>query len=99
MDTYEAIVTRRSTRSYRPDPVEPEKLRKIIEARRHARRGNVALALETRLLGEDRVEHGVRYLVADLVGMTLGHRLGGKEIVPGRHVSPFLPHGGNVFGA
>jgi len=39
MDTYEAIVTRRSTRSYRPGPVEPEKLRKIIEAGRHAPSG------------------------------------------------------------
>ena len=39
MDTFEAIVTRRSTRSYRPDPVEPEKLQKIIEAGRHAPSG------------------------------------------------------------
>ena len=39
MDTFDAIVTRRSTRSYRPDPVEPEKLARIIEAGRHAPSG------------------------------------------------------------
>ena len=32
MDTYEAIVTRRSTRKYKPEAVDPEKLQKIIEA-------------------------------------------------------------------
>ena len=36
MDAIEAIFTRRSTRNYRPDPVEPEKLEKIIEAGRRA---------------------------------------------------------------
>ena len=39
MDTYEAIITRRSTRKYKPDAVEPEKLQKIIEAGRYAPSG------------------------------------------------------------
>lgn len=39
MDTYEAIITRRSTRSYKPDAVEPEKLQKVIEAGRFAPSG------------------------------------------------------------
>ena len=36
MDAFEAIITRRSTRNFRPDMVEPEKLEKIIEAGRRA---------------------------------------------------------------
>ncbi len=32
MDAMEAILTRRSTRNYLPDPVEPEKLRRILDA-------------------------------------------------------------------
>lgn len=39
MDTYEAIVTRRSTRKYKPEAVDPEKLQKIIEAGRYAPSG------------------------------------------------------------
>ena len=39
MNTYEAIMTRRSTRNYKPDPVEYEKLQKIIEAGRFAPSG------------------------------------------------------------
>ncbi len=39
MDALEAILTRRSTRNYRPDPVEPEKLAKILEAGRQAPSG------------------------------------------------------------
>ncbi len=39
MDTYEAIITRRSTRKYKPVPVEPEILQKIIEAGRYAPSG------------------------------------------------------------
>ena len=39
MDALEAIVTRRSTRSYRPDPVDPEKLDRILEAGRQAPSG------------------------------------------------------------
>ena len=39
MDAYEAIITRRSTRKYKPDPVEPEKLEKVIEAGRYAPSG------------------------------------------------------------
>jgi nitroreductase len=39
MDTYDAIITRRSTRSYKPDAVESEKLNKVIEAGRFAPSG------------------------------------------------------------
>lgn len=39
MNTYDAIITRRSTRSYKPDAVESEKLNKVIEAGRFAPSG------------------------------------------------------------
>ena len=39
MDALEAILSRRSTRSYKPDAVENEKLQKIIDAGRHAPSG------------------------------------------------------------
>lgn len=39
MNALDAIMTRRSTRSYKPDPVEPEKLNAVIEAGRHAPSG------------------------------------------------------------
>ncbi len=39
MDALEAIVTRRSTRNYQPDPVEKEKLDQILEAGRQAPSG------------------------------------------------------------
>lgn len=39
MDTFEAIITRRSTRNYKEDPVETEKINKIIEAGRRAPSG------------------------------------------------------------
>lgn len=39
MDAYEAIITRRSTRKYKPDAVAPEQLQKIIEAGRYAPSG------------------------------------------------------------
>ncbi len=39
MDAYDAIMTRRSTRAFKPDEVEKEKLRKIIEAGRFAPSG------------------------------------------------------------
>ena len=39
MDTFEAIITRRSTRKYKPEAVEPEKLQKVIEAGRYAPSG------------------------------------------------------------
>ena len=40
MQTFEAIVTRRSTRSYKPDPVEAEKMDRILEAGRYAPSGS-----------------------------------------------------------
>lgn len=39
MNAYEAIITRRSTRKYKPDAIEPDKLQKIIEAGRYAPSG------------------------------------------------------------
>lgn len=39
MEAMEAILTRRSTRNYRPDPVEQEKLERILEAGRQAPSG------------------------------------------------------------
>ncbi len=39
MDALEAILTRRSTRNYRPDPVDREKLDRILEAGRQAPSG------------------------------------------------------------
>ena len=39
MEALEAIVTRRSTRNYRPDPVDQEKLDRILEAGRQAPSG------------------------------------------------------------
>ncbi len=39
MDAFEAILTRRSTRKYRPDAVEPEKVKRVIEAGRFAPSG------------------------------------------------------------
>lgn len=39
MNTYEAILTRRSTRNYKPDAVEPEKLQKVVDAGRYAPSG------------------------------------------------------------
>ena len=39
MEALEAIMTRRSTRNYKPDPVEPEKIEKILEAGRQAPSG------------------------------------------------------------
>jgi len=39
MEAFEAIMTRRSTRNYRPDPVEQEKLDRILEAGRQAPSG------------------------------------------------------------
>lgn len=39
METYEAIISRRSTRKYRDQPVESEKLSQILEAGRHAPSG------------------------------------------------------------
>ena len=39
MEAMEAILTRRSTRNYRPDPVEQEKLDRILEAGRQAPSG------------------------------------------------------------
>ena len=42
--------------------------------------GDVALALELYLLGDDGVQDGVRYLVAHLVGMPLGDGFGREQV-------------------
>ncbi len=36
MDAIEAITTRKAQRAFAPDPVEPEKLKQIVDAGRHA---------------------------------------------------------------
>ena len=41
-----------------------------------------------RILGDERVEDGVRDLVAHLVGMTFGHGLGGEQEIFERHAIP-----------
>src|SRR4029077_15562919 len=40
------------------------------------------------ILPEDRVEYGIRDLVCNLVGMTLGYRLRGEQILLSRHRLP-----------
>ena len=42
--------------------------------------GDVALSRQLDLLGQDGVEHGIGYLVAHLVGMTLGDGLGREQV-------------------
>ena len=63
MDALEAILTRRSTRNYKPDAVEPEKLDKILEAARQAPSG-----------GNNQTNHFLviqnREVLQKLVGMT-----------------------------
>ena len=39
MDVYEAIISRRSTRNYKPDMVEPDKMDRILNAGRFAPSG------------------------------------------------------------
>ena len=48
MDAYDAIVTKRDTRSYQPDPVEPELLERVLRAARMA--GSAKNAQLTRLV-------------------------------------------------
>lgn len=36
MDAIEAITTRKALRAFAPDPIEPEKLRRVVDAGRHA---------------------------------------------------------------
>lgn len=48
MDAYQAIVTKRDTRSYLPDPVEPDLLRRVLQAARMA--GSAKNAQVTRLV-------------------------------------------------
>lgn len=48
MDAYDAIISKRDTRSYRPDPVEPELLDRVLRAARMA--GSAKNAQLTRLV-------------------------------------------------
>ena len=63
MEALEAILTRRSTRNYKPDPVEPEKLERILEAARQAPSG-----------GNNQTNHFLvirsREVLEKLIGMT-----------------------------
>jgi hypothetical protein len=40
---------------------------------------------ELDVVGNEGIEDGVRYLVADLVGMAFGNRFAGKDVVLERH--------------
>ena len=63
MEALEAILTRRSTRNYKPDPVEDKKLNAILEAARQAPSG-----------GNNQNNHFLvirnREVIAKLIGMT-----------------------------
>ena len=63
MEAFEAILTRRSTRNYRPDEVEQEKLDRILEAGRQAPSG-----------GNNQTNHFLvirnRDVLQKLIGMT-----------------------------
>ncbi|HWC12018.1 MAG TPA: nitroreductase family protein [Acidimicrobiales bacterium] len=61
MDTYEAIVTKRDTRQFRPDPVDEADLRRILQAARMA--GSAKNEQVTRLLVV--VEEGERARLAE----------------------------------
>ncbi len=94
MDALQAILTRRSTRNYRPDPVEPEKLDRVLEAARQAPSG-----------GNNQRNHFLvirnRDVIRTLIGMT-ETAFAGMEITEGMY--PSLKHavtaskkGGYVF--
>ena len=94
MDALQAILTRRSTRNYRPDPVEPEKLDRVLEAARQAPSG-----------GNNQRNHFLvirnRDVIRTLTGMTEA-AFAGMEITEGMY--PSLKHavtaskkGGYVF--
>ena len=94
MDALQAILTRRSTRNYRPDPVEPEKLDRVLETARQAPSG-----------GNNQRNHFLvirnRDVIRTLTGMTEA-AFAGMEITEGMY--PSLKHavtaskkGGYVF--
>ena len=94
MDALQAILTRRSTRNYRPDPVETEKLDRILEAARQAPSG-----------GNNQRNHFLvirnREVIRRLIGMTQA-AFAKMEITEGMY--PSLKHavtaskkGGYVF--
>ena len=82
MDALQAILTRRSTRNYRPDPVEPEKLDRVLEAARQAPSG-----------GNNQRNHFLvirnRDVIRTLTGMTEA-AFAGMEITEGMY--PSLKH-------
>ena len=57
----------------------------VVGARLAAGLGLEALGGKLRLARDDRVEHGVRDLVAHLVRVTLGHRFGREQVLAFRH--------------
>ncbi|MBR0464689.1 MAG: nitroreductase [Clostridia bacterium] len=61
MDAFDAILTRRSTRNYKPDPIEDEKLNRILEAGRQAPSGgnnqtNHFLVIRSRVVLDNLIE-------------------------------------------
>ena len=94
MDALEAILTRRSTRNYSSDPVEPEKLNRILEAARQAPSG-----------GNNQTNHFLviqnREVLQRLVGMTeaafAGMEADGNTYASLRHAILASKKGGYVF--
>ena len=94
MDALQAILTRRSTRNYRPDPVEPEKLDRVLEAARQAPSG-----------GNNQRNHFLvirnRDVIRTLTGMTEA-AFASMEITEGmypslKHAVTASKNGGYVF--
>lgn len=94
MDALKAILTRRSTRNYRSDAVEPEKLNKILEAARQAPSG-----------GNNQTNHFLviqdREVLQKLVGMTetafAGMEADENTYASLRHAIQASKKGGYVF--
>ena len=94
MEAVEAILTRRSTRNYRPDAVEPDKLNIILEAARQAPSG-----------GNNQTNHFLvirdRKVIQKLVGMTetafAGMEADEHTYASLRHAIQASKQGGYVF--
>lgn len=63
MDLYQVIKTRRSIRSYRPDPVPEEKLNRVLEAARLAPSGNNRQPWKFILVRDEKIKRGLVPLV------------------------------------
>lgn len=83
MDFYQVIKTRRSIRSYRPDPIPEEKLKRVLEAARLAPSGNNRQPWKFILIGDQNIKRRLVPLVhyqsfvaeAPLVVVTCGKNI------------------------